>query len=103
MPIKKEYSQNKDECKVTFTLPKDLAENFSSISVLGDFNKWDPHKNQFYENEADGTFTSTVALETKKHYQFRYLADGVHWFNEAEADDEVDSYYKGFNNSVIIL
>jgi 1,4-alpha-glucan branching enzyme len=103
MSIKKEYSQNNDECKVTFILPKDIAENFHTISVLGDFNLWDQHINQFCKNEADGTCTATVILEPQKKYQFRYLADGVHWFNEDDADEEVDSYYKGFRNSVIVV
>lgn len=101
MPIKKEYSQNGDECRVTFTLPKNLAENFHSISVVGDFNQWDQHKNQFYKNEADGTCSTIIILESLKTYQFRYLADGIHWFNETDADDEVDSYFKGSKNSVI--
>ena len=42
MAIKKEYSQNKSECKVTFILPKELTDNFNKISVTGDFNNWSP-------------------------------------------------------------
>jgi 1,4-alpha-glucan branching enzyme len=103
MLLKKEYSSNKKKCKVTFFLPKDIADNFNSISVVGDFNQWDPHANLFSEKEADGSYSVAVILEANNKYQFRYLADGIHWFNEAEADGEVESYYKGSKNSVIVI
>lgn len=101
MAIKKEYSQNKAECKVTFTLSKDLADNFKRISVLGDFNNWNPDMDLFSESESDGSYTATIILQANYTYQFRYLGDGVNWFNETDADDEVDSYFQGFKNSVV--
>ena len=103
MPIKKEYSQNNDECKVTFILPKEIADSFTQISVVGDFNQWDQNINQFCKNEADGTCTATVILEPQKSYQFKYLADGIHWFNDSDADGEIESYFKGSKNSVIVI
>lgn len=101
MSIKKEYSQNNAECKVTFILNKELAENFKKISVIGDFNNWNPDINLFSESESDGSYTATIFLPSNTSYQFRYLGDGVNWFNEPEADGEVDSYFKGFTNSVL--
>lgn len=101
MAIKKEYSQNNAECKVIFSLSKDLAENFNKISVIGDFNNWNPDMNLFSESESDGSYTATIFLPAHTSYQFRYLGDGVNWFNEPDADDEVDSYFEGFKNSVL--
>ncbi len=103
MAIKKEYSRDKKSCKITFSIPKSLGEKFDTISLVGDFNNWDPSVNMFTETESDGTFTASVVLQSGKEYQFRYLGDGVHWFNEDEADKEVETYFEGANNSVIIV
>lgn len=40
MPIKKQYLKNKGECKVTFKIPKNVANDYGSASVVGDFNNW---------------------------------------------------------------
>jgi len=101
MAIKKEYSQNNAECRVTFQLDKEIASNFNQISVVGDFNNWSSEITSFSETDADGLHSATIILPANNSYQFRYLADGVHWFNDSEADDEVDSYFAGFKNSII--
>ena len=101
MSIKRKYSSNKAECKVTFILTKELANNFNTISLVGDFNNWSVGTNIFAETETDGSFSTTIILPSNNSYQFRYLGDGVHWFNETEADQEVNSYFEGSKNSVI--
>ncbi len=102
MPIKKEYSKNGEICKVTFIIPRLKAENFSKISLVGDFNEWNPDANFFAETEKNGNYSVTLELPAKRKYQFRYLADGEHWFNEPDADYETETYV-GSHNSVIEL
>jgi len=101
MSVKRKYSRNKAECKVTFIMTKELANNFNTVSVVGDFNNWDIKKNIFVETEPDGSLTTTIFVLSNNSYQFRYLGDGVNWFNETEADQEVNSYFEGSKNSVI--
>ena len=103
MAIKKKYSKDKTLCKVTFLIPKEIGEQFEKIAVVGDFNNWNPDADHFSETEKDGTFSATLMLESGKEYQFRYLGDGVNWFNEPDADKEVQSYYPGAVNSVIVV
>jgi len=103
MAIKKEYSKNKGNCKVTFTIPKEIGDRFRIISLVGDFNNWDPRANIFSETEKDGTYSVSVVFDSGNEYQFRYLGDGVHWFNEHEADGEVETYFPGSHNSVVIV
>ena len=103
MAIKKEYSKNKANCKVTFIVSKEIADNFQKFSLVGDFNDWSPDANIFSEMEIDGSYSATIVLESKKEYEFRYLVDGIHWFNESEADREVQSYYQGSKNSVVVV
>ena len=101
MAIIKEYSQNNEECKITFLLEKAFAKRFNNICVLGDFNNWSLGLNNFTENE--DSFSTSIHVLSNNSYHFRYLANGVNWFNESEADDEVDGYYEGSKNSVIIV
>ncbi len=103
MALKKQYSNNKKECKITFILPKEIMSNFSKVSLVGDFNNWHPDVNVFTENQADGSSSVEVILPSEHDYQFRYLCDGVQWFNEPEADKQVDTYVAGSKNSVIVI
>ena len=102
MAVTKRYSEDKQTCKVTFTIPKEIADNFTKVNLLGDFNNWDPNADRFTEQGAEGNLTVTKVLPANNRYQFRYLADGEHWFNEDEADEQIPTYF-GSNNSVIIL
>ena len=103
MSIKKKYSKNKKNCKVTFTVPKEIGDRFHVLSLVGDFNYWDPKENIFSETGKDGTYSISVVFDSNNEYQFRYLGGGVHWFNEHEADGEIATYFPGANNSVVIV
>jgi len=103
MSIKKKYSKNKKLCKVTFQISKEMGDQFSKVSVVGDFNNWDPSANYFSETEKDGSYSVSVMLESNQEHQFRYLGDGVNWFNEPDANMEIESFYPGFHNSVVIV
>ena len=51
----------------------------------------------------NGSFTATVALETGKEYQFRYLIDGVEWENDEKSDKYEPSPYGNSDNSVVVV
>lgn len=83
--------------KATFVLP--LSETPNPISVLGDFNFWDPLAHPL-KKRANGTRSATVELEPGRRYAFKYLAEGGTWFPDPLADDhEVNEY--GETNSII--
>jgi len=103
MALSKSYSQDKKVCRITFILPKEICENFKEISILGDFNNWDPHQNKFSNKNSDGSSSIELILDTGKEYQFRYLCDGVIWLNEPEADGESLTHFGSAKNSVIKL
>ena len=103
MAIKKEYSKDKKVCRVTFILPKEICENFEEISVVGDFNNWDPHQHKFSHNNSDGSSSFELALEAGNEYKFRYLCDGQTWLNEPEADAEVLTHFGDSKNSVLVI
>ncbi|MFI5958300.1 isoamylase early set domain-containing protein [Cryptosporangium sp. NPDC051539] len=72
--------------KVTFTLPiDDLTQ---SVSVVGDFNGWQPGKHELTPRR-NGTRSVTLTLPAGEH-RFRYLGTGGIWLDDLEAD-RIDS------------
>ncbi len=69
--------------KITFILPAD--HDPGAVAVVGDFNDWDPHANTF-ATQKNGTRSTSITLQTGQSYEFRYLGDGGHWFDEQAAD-----------------
>lgn len=71
-----------NKTRVTFSLPGD--EPSGVVSVVGDFNDWQPGRHELVTRR-NGTRSVTVILPPGDH-RFRYLAtDGV-WFDDDTAD-----------------
>lgn len=68
--------------RVTFSLPKN--EPPGTVSVVGDFNKWQPGRHEL-ARRSNGTRSVTANLPSGIH-RFRYLATGGVWFDEPAAD-----------------
>lgn len=98
MSITKQYLKTKPFCKVTFLLNNLTA---SSVAVVGDFNAWDPTKNQLKKLK-NGTFKATLNFPKETSYEFRYLIDGE-FSNDAEADRFQWNAYANTENSVLEL
>lgn len=71
--------------RITFTLPKTAADG--AVSVVGDFNGWEPGRHELVARR-NGTRSVSVVLPPGPH-RFRYLATGGVWFDDDTAD-EVD-------------
>lgn len=80
--ITKAYTPKRTVCKVTFSLPSDWAQE--SISLVGDFNDWDPEANKL-ELKND-TWQTTVRFVPGTSVRFRYYIDGANWVNDEQAD-----------------
>jgi 1,4-alpha-glucan branching enzyme len=101
MTIKKQYVKNKSRCKVTFQVQKEMENGPKQMYVVGEFNQWDKGATPM-KCQKDGTFTVTVDLDPNGTYQFRYLADGVDWISDQDADTYVHCPYGNCKNSVVI-
>lgn len=100
--LKKKYIKSRQVSKVTFALPKaELPEGIKieSINLVGDFNDWD-HTSTPMEPNSKGTFRSTLELEPGHAYQFRYLVNGEHWYNEWHADAYIPGQF-GEDNCIV--
>jgi len=101
MTIKKQYFKKKSQCKVTFRVQKEMGNGAKEMHVVGEFNGWDTCATPM-KSHRDGTFAATVDLDPNRKYQFRYLADGVNWLNDKDADTYLHCPYANCENSVVI-
>jgi 1,4-alpha-glucan branching enzyme len=69
--------------RVTFVLP--IAEPAGAVSVVGDFNAWDPYAHPL-RKRGNGTRSAVVTLPAGTTLRFRYLAEGGVWFDDDTAE-----------------
>jgi len=55
------------------------------VSVVGDFNDWDPARNPVVD-DLDGHRAVTLAIHSDVPVAFRYLADGGEFYDDPAAD-----------------
>ncbi|MFC6084083.1 isoamylase early set domain-containing protein [Sphaerisporangium aureirubrum] len=68
--------------RVTFALPMD--QPMGVVSVVGDFNQWNPGYHEL-QRRRGGIRSVSVILPPGVH-RFRYLATGGLWFDDDTAD-----------------
>ena len=95
----KRQSTKEKKVKVTFALPAEEAA--VPVSVVGEFNNWNPAKGKLAKR-ANGTYSASVMLDEGESYQFRYYTADGKWFNDKDADAFVRSEF-GTQNGVLQL
>jgi 1,4-alpha-glucan branching enzyme len=83
--------------RVTFTT---RDHHQAPISVVGDFNGWDPHATPMTAGADVGLLSAVVELPVGQRHNFRYLAAGDRWFNDEAADDYVPNGHGGHDSVV---
>lgn len=100
--IKKQFLKSKPVCKVTFSMPAEAAPEANEMKLVGEFSEWTKSPIDMKKLK-NGSFKTTVDLETGKEYEFRYLIDGERWENDWEADAYRPSTIASEENSVVSL
>jgi 1,4-alpha-glucan branching enzyme len=95
--IKKTPVKGSDKVKVNFVLPKDSVAG--KVSVVGDFNGWDPMVHPL-RPRSNGTKSVTVTLPVSQRFAFRYLDENGRWLDDEAASDYVDNGVGGVNSVV---
>jgi len=103
MALSKQFIKSKSAFKVTFSVPAEIAAGVKEVSVLGEFNGWDPNEAAKLKKQKDGSYKGAVELTGGREYQFRYLLDGEKWINDLAADKYVSAGVAEEENSVIVL
>lgn len=102
MSVTKKFLKSKPVCKVTFKLPKDAAPEAKKVTIVGDFNDWNTKKNAMKKLK-NGSFSTTLDLETGKEYAYKFLIDGEVWENDWDAEKYAPAGIGAEENSVVIV
>jgi 1,4-alpha-glucan branching enzyme len=72
--------------RVTFVLP--ATEPAGAVSVVGDFNDWNPHAHPL-RKRSNGARSAVVTIPAGATLHFRYLAEGGVWFDDETAGAKI--------------
>jgi 1,4-alpha-glucan branching enzyme len=99
--MKKRFLKSKPVCKVMFELPSQAVNGAAMVTLVGDFNGWDPATTPMKRHK-DGTWSVMLDLPRDREYQFRYLIDGERWENDWQVDKYVPNSTGECENSVVV-
>ncbi|WP_373550812.1 isoamylase early set domain-containing protein [Haliscomenobacter sp.] len=98
--LKKDYSNTKKVCKVTFSLPTTAVQDGAEVRVLGDFNAW-AWQSGLVMKAGKTEYTASIELALGANYEFRYAINNERWENDWAADAYVPSPFDGITNSLV--
>ena len=78
-----------------------IAPQASSVSLVGDFNDWDPTKSPMTAARQAGLWSAVLPLEPGR-YHYAFLVDGVHWRPDPTAPRAGDDEF-GTPSSVVTV
>lgn len=93
----KRSSSKAATAKVTFVLPVDQVDQ--AVSVVGDFNAWDPFAHPL-KKRSNGTRSVSVDLDAG-HYRFKYLTADGDWLVDPDVD-QVGNDYAGVDSLLAV-
>lgn len=96
--IKREVQKKDAKVKLTFVQPYEASQ--STISLVGDFNNWDPKANKLVKR-ANGTASVSLTVDAGQKLVFRYVREDGTWFND-EAADAYEPSEHGAENCVVV-
>lgn len=74
------------------------APQAQTVSVVGDWNGWDPHANALRDSDDDGVWTIEIAVEPGREYQYQFIVDGKRWVPDPNSAIRVDDGFGGTNS-----
>jgi hypothetical protein len=86
-----------DKVKVSFVLPDDRVSG--KVSVVGDFNGWNPTTHPL-RKRANGTRSVSVSLTRGQRYAFRYVTEEGAWHDDETAAEFQPNEFGGVNGVV---
>ena len=75
------------------------APHAVEVSVVGDFNDWDPNRHLLTDTNHDGIWTVTLKLEPGR-YEYMFILDGQQWVPDPTAFRYVND---GFGNKNAVI
>ena len=78
-----------------------VAPQASQVTLVGNFNGWDPSSHPMQRTPTGGTWTVTVPLEAGRH-EYSFVVDGSHWLPDPSAPLASEDGF-GTANSVLLV
>ncbi len=103
--LEKTYVKSRNKCKVKFTIPdSQLPQYFETQTamIVADFNNWSIAETPMKKVEGVG-FVAIVELVPNQRYEYRYLLNDTHWYNDWAADAYVPNRLQTADNCVVSL
>ena len=71
------------------------APEARSVSVVGDWNDWDPDKDRLQDPDGDGIWEIQLRLQRGLEARYQFLVDGERWLADPRAPLQVDDGFGG--------
>ena len=95
--IKQTPVKGSGKVKVNFVFPKESAAG--KVSVVGDFNGWDPYVHPL-KPRSNGTTSVSVTRPVSQRFAFKYLDENGQWLDDDAATEYADNGIGGVNSVV---
>jgi 1,4-alpha-glucan branching enzyme len=100
--IKKRYLIGRNACAVNFRLAGAEVPEAKHVALVGDFNDWNAYSHPMRKKK-NGDYGRCLRLEAGRHYQFRYIVDGIPVENDTNTDRFANGPYTVSVNSVVVV
>ena len=74
------------------------APQAERVSVVGDWNGWQPDKERLRDPDGDGTWEITLRLRKGQEARYQFLVDGESWVADPRAPLQVDDGFGGISS-----
>lgn len=78
------------------------APEAGEVSLVGDFNEWDPDRNQLADPEGNGAWEVEIRVRPGEVYTYNFLIDGERWVPDPNAMRRIRDSFGG-EKSVLSL
>lgn len=74
------------------------APGVREVSVVGDWNGWDPAADRLTDRDGDGIWEIELRLKRGEEYQYQFLIDREKWVPDPKAPFQVEDGFGGFDS-----
>ena len=74
------------------------APDAGQVSVVGNWNRWDPQAQKLEDPDGDGVWEIEIPLKRDEEHQYQFLIDGQRWIPDPGAALQVDDGFGGVNS-----
>jgi hypothetical protein len=71
------------------------APRAKTVTVVGDWNAWDPGRDRLRDPDGDGTWEIRLRLHKGEELRYQFLIDGERWIADPQAPLQIDDGFGG--------